>query len=728
MAKELDPYSNCPCGSGKKVRFCCKPFIADMTRAEELRMDRKPAASLAILDSLEKKRELGDWTRAWIKAERAIDLLALNRGPEAEDAINSALSIVPKFPIALAVRAMLQLQNAGYPAARPAVEAAFEHAVDATPQMVAEVAYVTAGLLSGAGHTLAARQHFAFSAVLDPENEERTMTLVEFESSERIPFPLRSNYALHELTVPVALKEVLATAELLSARCCYGRAAVEYNRIATAMKTSAEAWLNVGMCHAWVGQPAEAVSALRAGAQFCSDAEVAIDAEVLAQLLESSFLLPQTAGTARFFQCDSPGRVLSVLDETQRFVRVAPPQELQENPQLAGAFAILDRPAPSFETNPQLTLDDMPRQIATVLVFDGVPAKSVAPRLFVGILPGESVDEITALLTGALGESLTLQPEREEANERSRTVPTEQLPLERLPSIPSSTELPLPQRRQLEKQLVHRVTHDLWPTIPQAALAGKSPLDAAGHADLARPLSAAVVVFESFCATHRYALDADQLRARLRVKPRTELDLEEKDDPSRLSTLQLTRVVLHRVTDMQLTIISNRATRARMRDLVYRSLTECLSRPAMLEKTEQSTIYMTLADLCRIRFQREEALAWLNKGRQLLKGKNAPLQQLLEWEIQELVLRSEDPEDPQAAVIARQISSYYLPKLPEYAQSVMSLLGRLNVPGPWNAAGSSGLVTSVAAAADPAASGVWTPESAAEPQSSGSKLWLPGQS
>ena len=55
MANALDPYSYCPCGSGKKLKFCCQDLAAEMQRIHEMLEGGQRAAALEYIESLEKK-------------------------------------------------------------------------------------------------------------------------------------------------------------------------------------------------------------------------------------------------------------------------------------------------------------------------------------------------------------------------------------------------------------------------------------------------------------------------------------------------------------------------------------------------------------------------------------------------------------------------------------------------------------------------------------------------
>ena len=42
MANALDPYSFCPCGSGKKLKFCCQDMATEMQRIHEMLEGNEP--------------------------------------------------------------------------------------------------------------------------------------------------------------------------------------------------------------------------------------------------------------------------------------------------------------------------------------------------------------------------------------------------------------------------------------------------------------------------------------------------------------------------------------------------------------------------------------------------------------------------------------------------------------------------------------------------------------
>ena len=55
MPDELDVYQLCPCGSGKKLKFCCQAIVGEMLKIAELQQSHQHRAALTLLETIEKK-------------------------------------------------------------------------------------------------------------------------------------------------------------------------------------------------------------------------------------------------------------------------------------------------------------------------------------------------------------------------------------------------------------------------------------------------------------------------------------------------------------------------------------------------------------------------------------------------------------------------------------------------------------------------------------------------
>jgi hypothetical protein len=51
----IDAYAICPCGSGKKFKFCCHKAADDIEKVAKLLENHQPAAALQVTERVEKQ-------------------------------------------------------------------------------------------------------------------------------------------------------------------------------------------------------------------------------------------------------------------------------------------------------------------------------------------------------------------------------------------------------------------------------------------------------------------------------------------------------------------------------------------------------------------------------------------------------------------------------------------------------------------------------------------------
>ena len=70
----MDLYDPCPCGSGKKFKWCCQPIYADIEKAFRQDDDGQHDAALQTLDNLAK--EHGGNPEVWGRKAELLDVLS----------------------------------------------------------------------------------------------------------------------------------------------------------------------------------------------------------------------------------------------------------------------------------------------------------------------------------------------------------------------------------------------------------------------------------------------------------------------------------------------------------------------------------------------------------------------------------------------------------------------------------------------------------------------------
>lgn len=233
-------------------------------------------------------------------------------------------------------------------------------------------------------------------------------------------------------------------------------------------------------------------------------------------------------------------------------------------------------------------------------------------------------------------------------------------------------------------------------------------------------LRGAVYVFDAVCDRNRFQLDLDGLCRGLGIEAPRPIEVRADLPLQAFSSMQLIRLPVAELNDDQLMYTLNRALLIHHGRFLDRVLKQALSRPACLEKVDLNRAYMTLADLARDQFRREEALEWIAKGREHAKSDEKPFEAGLHWAMAELNLRLEGPGDPGLRPLLQHLVQVYGPKLPQLLPYLESMVALHRIP-------ISLEELSGAAAGATAPRGLWTPASAENVPQAGQKLWMPGQ-
>ena len=100
----LDPYSPCPGGTGKKLKFCCSELIGDLEQLDRLTSGEQYAAGLEEVERLIKRYP----GRACLMAYRTRLQLANKKFAEAAAGSKEFLEACPDNPVALGQAAVTE--------------------------------------------------------------------------------------------------------------------------------------------------------------------------------------------------------------------------------------------------------------------------------------------------------------------------------------------------------------------------------------------------------------------------------------------------------------------------------------------------------------------------------------------------------------------------------------------------------------------------------------------
>ena len=104
-----DVYSPCPCGSGKKLKWCCHTVRTEMQRIEGMIENEQTIAALKAIDSLKQSES----NNPWVLTTQARLLLQSEERDKATDCIDTLLKHNPEHPSGLSLRALDALSSEG---------------------------------------------------------------------------------------------------------------------------------------------------------------------------------------------------------------------------------------------------------------------------------------------------------------------------------------------------------------------------------------------------------------------------------------------------------------------------------------------------------------------------------------------------------------------------------------------------------------------------------------
>jgi tetratricopeptide (TPR) repeat protein len=715
----LDVYEPCPCGSGKKLKFCCPQIADDMERVSRLIENNQSRQALHLLEQLDKKHP----KNPWICTSRSLVLLESGEPGTARDVLAQVLQAHPDHDLAIVLYATAMVQADGLDLAKKAIHRAFQRSAKKFPSMVGGLAGAMAAVYQSRGHMLAAREHLALAMrfVPDQERQDIFVRLLEFDHEASIPYPLRSVHPLPALNGNEAFLTESKKGLKYAFVGCWNTAADIFEKLAQS-QPSAELWHAVGLCRAWDGDEPAAAAALHQAAKIYPETGLAVECETLAQLLDWNGTSHRIYRHELTGEVSSLSRLLTQLDQSERLFRVElPPAGTYEGRLPAAVYQVLDRQRSEMAAPSDVSLENMVHVLGMVTLEDR-DAETQEPALItVEAMVGPKFDETVSLLKQVAADLVDWDNTSEEAG----WIPAESATMSWQWAWPTRT--PPLVRRRLQAARWQQIAGEEWFNIALAALDGRTPRQAAGDPSSAVALTAAAYVFDSQCLRGGYELDLDALLASLGLSPLPPMSVTPETSLKSFTPLQWLRLPLEQLSDEQLSAVVNRALLVHHDRFLYRVLKLAVSRPQCLTGLDQARIYQTLAELCRSHERRAETYQWIQAGRTHASTLPNSFERVWSWDLRELMTRLEDPHDPELRPLVDRIIQYYGPKLPQLRMALADMLDAAGLDPNWV---NGGLVTGSTAAVSPRGSGLWTPETAAAAPSSAAgsgSLWLPGQ-
>jgi len=269
----LEPYVSCPCGSGKKFKWCCAAFYGTVERAFELeRVNQHEAASTTFKELV---KTHADKPSVW--GYYAQFLYNAGQREEAEEAVSQALKLNPNFGMAHFLRAQFRENEGELIGAlllyRKAAEGYDPEAHDSLTNVYVKI-YQHEFMLNRPVASRAALERVVHYQPADADI--RAQLESEFGDEGQLPLAARKKYIFRPTAKPVSTE--LATGK-------FGDARKAFEQLTALTPDDPAAWFDLGIVLAWLGEQPKAVEALLKSIDLETDDRRAEEAGALVEVL-----------------------------------------------------------------------------------------------------------------------------------------------------------------------------------------------------------------------------------------------------------------------------------------------------------------------------------------------------------------------------------------------------------------------------------------------------------
>lgn len=722
----VDHYAPCPCGSGKKLKFCCSDLVHEIEKVHRMLEGDQPRAALSHLEATLAKAP----GRASLLDLKASIELSLNEDDAARRTIEEYCRVDPQNPSAHAQASLLAAaaersdsEDAPLGPDSPARRAvghlqdALELVTDSIPARVLQAIGATGQALLAAGGLMAARAHlWLYQGVAGEEDTRAMELLMRLNQVGGLPLLLRDTQFLREAPLGHAVEVQHDHAQLLASRGQWRRAAELLDKLCEEHADLPILHHNAALVHGWLGDQQRLVAGLRKYAELTRASEGlvddAIEAEAIAQLLDEENREESIDVIRTTFKVNDEE---SLIDRLTRDKRVSVHQlsesDLQalEGPPPRHTMLVLDKPLP--ESGEGITEEQAPR-IAGVLSYFGRTTSREERLEFVADRDDQHA-AILAILADITGDSLG--DSEEEVIGKSAAG---DIGLRSRWRFPDDT--PIADRRAIMANERRRVLTEEWPNKPLAKLEGKTPTEAAGEDSLKLRLTAALLVLEQTVGSAADPEVFAGLREQLGLEPAATIDPKQVEMET-VPMARVARVDLKSASDDDLFSLYKRTEIAGATEAALLIAREAIHRPGLKDDLPPADLYARLAAL---EPEISDALGWIDQAR---NDPDACGDSCATWDLAELELRVMEGQFDEANQLVHHLRDEHLnePGIAERLYQLLSALGAVPAPGPGGP--SEPAMPSQPTPTAPSESKLWTPDSDTPAAGGGSqKIWTPG--
>ncbi len=708
----VDPYAMCPCGSGKKLKFCCSDLVGEIEKIHRMIEGEQPRAALRHVEQTLTSHP----GRASLLDLKATLEMSLGDLEAARATVKEFVAKNRDSATAHACEAILLAEDDKPREAVDSLQRALSLVEREMPLRVFEALGAVGGALLEAGHILGAQAHLWLHAALAPKDDLRSReVLAALNHYSGLPVILRDQLRFRPWPDNVPWKAEAEKATRLADNGKWREAVEIIDQLGHKYGADPALLFNRALLGGWLADDRALVAGLHAFAQLDVPLDDAVEAEAVAQMLDADLKEQRLDATIQLFAIKDLEELVAKLSSDKRVQAIeVDPQAFagSDQPRPRNTFVLLDRPMPA--TGVGIVRDAVPRLSGLLAVYGRQTDRSEI--LEASIDKGPSFDSSMATLKEIAGDTLGDVLEEKIVGSVS---PTDQAINWRW-HPPKDT--PPETRRQLIEEERRAAIVERWPKLPQPSLQGKTAVEATSDPELRIPLLANLLILEQGGNSDRDVESIGELRRELKL-PEPESIVPSDQSISGLPLVRVSRLKIEDVSDDDIVLLYRRSILVGAHAATLRLAREAVARPSLADRIPPTDAYQRMIAAER---DPDKAQVLINAAREQSKASG---QSTATWDLAELELHITTGQVNEARDMLTRIQREH-GNDPQVAAALYQLLYETGVIGdeqmgrPHSHAHTSVPVAAMADDSEPAAGKIWTPGSD-RPTGGKSALWTP---
>ncbi len=725
----LDLYQLCPCGTGKKIKFCCKDIVGELSAISRAIEGQQFEAALVRLEEAIAQHP----NRASLWTLKCTVLWQTRQNEVAAQAVSEYLAFAPDNPIALSMSAIVDIvaasdsadilsdqeRDQGLQRATGALHQALANSPSPVPvQVVSSLSMVAQALLAGE-YALAGHEHLLL-ACSGPDGSQSPAysTLNNFNRSRDIPILFKQELVLPQPVDWVHWKDDYVAALQLAHKGGWTQAAEIVERLIREHEPHNVLLDAHAVLRCRIPDHQQAAAALHDfAAHKDTPLDDAVEAIALAELIAPTPSQQSIDLVRAVLSIENADRALEHLQSDPRatlleidFSRLA----ADDQPPPKSGFTLLDRPLPNNCDG--LATDDVPEAQCELFLFGKQTDRDARLEL---IVAETRLPAITQLVNEIIPDQLTGEPTTETIDVLQ---PSEDVMTIR-PVFPKDATVTFRQACILARY--RRLLLETWTDFPHPALDEMTPAEASKDPDHHRRLLGLILALQVMPSSPSDESIYNEQRKQLGL-PNPEPIQGVVGSSRFLPLVRLSRLVPESLSDEDLQLCFLRASQVGAHAAVLSLGGELVKRDEVSQKIGAGHVYGAMAQSAQEPQQRLELL----KAAQDDATKHGESPGI--WMVAEFTHRLLQGEAEEAQQLLAVIQSKHLHE-PNVGPMLMQTLQQFGLVGPDGRLVQQGGHPSEPPASAQSSGKLWTPETANEfspssaptEQSGPSKLWVP---